>query len=112
MSPDCERSLLTKSFNISISCKKLDYSDYLVNFELFFKDMRNLDILSNEDLDFVKAKYKEETLSPYRTYNNNVPQNLSNNEFIALQNLSKNKDLIIQKSDKGNSKVMLTSKIT
>ena len=56
MSPDCERSLLTKSFNISISCKKLDYSDYLVNFELFFKDMRNLDILSNEDLDFVKAK--------------------------------------------------------
>ena len=74
--------------------------------------MRNLDILSNEDLDFVKAKYKEEALSSYRTYNNNVPQNLSNNEFIALQNLSKNKDLIIQKSDKGNSKVMLTSKIT
>ena len=74
--------------------------------------MRNLDILSNEDLDFVKAKYKEEALSSYRTYNNNVPQNLSNNEFIALQNLSKNKDLIIQESDKGNSKVMLTSKIT
>ena len=74
--------------------------------------MRNLDILSNEDLDFVKAKYKEEALSSYRTYNNNVPPNLSNNEFIALQNLSKNKDLIIQKSDKGNSKVMLTSKIT
>ena len=28
-----------------------------------------------------------------------MPQNLSNDEFIALQNLSKNKDLIIQKFD-------------
>ena len=31
-----------------------------------------------------------------------MPQNLSNYELIALQNLSKNKDLIIQKSE-GNS---------
>ena len=32
-----------------------------------------------------------------------MPQNLSKEEFIALQNLFINKDLIIQKSDKGNS---------
>ena len=48
---------------------------------------------------------KEAALSFYRSYNNNVPQNLSKEEFIALQNLSKNKDLIIQKSDEGNSVV-------
>ena len=59
--------------------------------------------MSNEHLDFVKAKTKEAALSSYRSYNNNIPQNLSNKEFIALQNLSRNKDLIIQKSDKGNS---------
>ena len=53
--------------------------------------------MSNEDLDFVKAKTKEAALSSYRSYNN-VPQNLSNEEFIALKNLSKNKDLINQKS--------------
>ena len=58
-------------------------------------------------LDFVKAKTKEATLSSYRSYNNNVPQNLSKEEFTALQNLSKNKDLIIQKSDKGNSVVIV-----
>ena len=59
--------------------------------------------MSNEDLDFDKAKAKEAARSSYRTYNNNnMPQNLSNDELIALQNLSKNKDLIIQKSDKGN----------
>ena len=75
------------------------------------KDIRNLDILSNEDLYFLKAKTKEAALASYRSYNNNVPQNLSKEEFTALQNLSKNKDLIIQKSDKGNSVVMFKGKI-
>ena len=36
-----------------------------------------------------------------------MPQNLSKEEFTALQNLSKNKDLIIQESDKGNSVVII-----
>ena len=63
--------------------------------------------MSNEDLDFVKAKTKEAALSSYRSYNNNMPQNLPKEEFTALQNLSKNKDLIIQKSDKGNSVVII-----
>ena len=59
--------------------------------------MCNLDMLSNEDLDFVKAKTKEAAPSSYnnRSYNNNVPQNVSKEEFIALQNLSKNKNSII-----------------
>ena len=85
---DYEKSLLTKGLNFSIPCKKFDYADYLVQFELFFRDVRNLDVLSNEDLDFVKAKTKEAALSSYRSYNNNIPQNLSKEEFIALQNLS------------------------
>ena len=46
-------------------------------------------------------------LSFYRVYNNNVPQNLSKYGFIALKNLSKNKDLIIQKSDAGISVVVV-----
>ena len=36
-----------------------------------------------------------------------MSQNLFNDEFCALQNLSKNKDLIIQKSDIGNSVVIV-----
>ena len=78
---DCEKSLLTKGLNFSIPCKKLDYADYLVQFELFFRDIRNLNILSNEDLDFVKAKNKEAALFSYRSYNNNVPQNLSKEKY-------------------------------
>ena len=103
---DCEKSLPTKSLNFIISSKKLDYADYLVHFKLIFRDIRNLHILSNEDLGSVKAKPKEAVISSYRSYHNNVLKNLSKEELIDFQNFSKNKDLTIQKSDKGNSCVM------
>ena len=45
------------------------------------------------------------SLSSYQNYNNNVLQHLSEEEFLALQNLCKNKNVVIQKSDKGNSVV-------
>ena len=74
---------------------------------MFYRNFRNLGILSNEDLDFVKTRTKEVALSSYRNYDNNVPQHLSKQEFLALQNLRKNKNIGIQKSDKGNSAVVV-----
>ena len=65
---------------------------------MFYRNIRNIDILSNEDLEFVKTRTKEESLRSYRNYKNNVPQYLSKEE---LQNLRKN--IVIEKSDKGNS---------
>ena len=76
-------------------------------FELFYRQIRNLEILSNEDLDFVRKKTKETTLLSFRQYNKNPQQNLSKEELTALTNLSKNKDIVIQKSDKGNSVVIV-----
>ena len=70
-----------------------------------YRNIRNLGIFSNEDLDIAKIKIKEAALTSYRNYNNNVPQHLSNEEFLALQNLRKNKSMVIQKPDKGNSSV-------
>ena len=64
----------------------MDYADYLVNFELFYRNIRILGIFPNEDLDFVKTRRKEATLSSYRNYDNNVPEHLSKEEFLALQN--------------------------
>ena len=89
---DYKGSFLTKNLNFSascVSCKKLDYADDPVNVELFFRDIRNLDILSNEYLNFDKAKTEEAGLLSYRTYNNNVPPNLSKGKFIALQKSDK-----------------------
>ena len=59
-----------------------------MNFELSFKDKRNLNILSDENLDFVIGKTKETALYLYRTYNDEENQNLSKDDFIALQKKS------------------------
>ena len=67
--------------------------------------------MSNEDLDFVKAKTKKTALfSLSRQYNKNPQQNLSKQELAALASLSRNKDIVIKKSDKGNSVVIFDRK--
>ena len=104
---DTVKKLLAKSLNLCLPPKQLKYADYLVHVELFYRDIRNLEILSNEDPDFVKTKTKETALSSFRQFNKNAQQNLSKEELAALTNLSKNKDIVIQKSDKGNSVVIV-----
>ena len=102
-----EKRLLAKGVNFSLPPKYLDYADYLSNFDLLCRNIRNFGILSNEDLDFVKTRTKEPAISSYQNYNNNVPQHLSKEESLALQNLCRNKNIVIQKSDKGNSLVIV-----
>ena len=104
---DIEKRLLAKGLNFCFPPKQPRYGDYLVYFELFYRNIRNLEILSNEDLDFAKTKNKETALSSFRQYNKNPQQSLSKEELAALTNLSKNKDMVIQKSDKGNSVVIV-----
>ena len=91
---DCEKRLFVKSLNFSLPPKYLDYAVYLVNFELFYRNIRNLGILSNEDLDFIKIRTKEAALSFYRNYNINVLQYLSKETFLVLQNLRENKNIV------------------
>ena len=62
-----------EGLNFSLPPKYLHYADYLFNFEIFYRNIRNLGILSNEDLDLVKTKTKKAALGPCRNYNNNVP---------------------------------------
>ena len=81
---DIEKKLLANSLNFCLPSKQLKYAAYLVHFELFYRDIRNLEILSNEDLDFVKIKTKETALLSFRQYNKNPQQNLSKEELTAL----------------------------
>ena len=76
-----------RGLKFSIPPKKLNYTDYLPNFELFYRRIYNLDSMSNEN-----------ALTTIRNYNTNLPHNLSDEEFKALQNLSKNTNLVIQNS--------------
>ena len=66
---DIEKKLLAKGLNFCLPPKQLKYADYLVHFELFYRDIRNLEILSNEDLDFVKTKTKKTASLSFRQYN-------------------------------------------
>ena len=63
--------------------------------------------MCNKDLDFAKTRTKEIALSSYRNYHNKVPQHIFKEEFLALQNLLKNNDIVTQKSDKGNPAVIV-----
>ena len=78
---EAENLLLLKRLQFNILPRKLNYVDYLVSFELFYRDIRNLWVLSAEDLHFIKTKTK----SSLGTYNNSVPQNLSKGKFDALK---------------------------
>ena len=63
---EVEKSLLQNGLNFTISPKKLNHADYLVSFELFHRDIRNLQVLSAEDLGFIKTKTKDIALSSFR----------------------------------------------
>ena len=88
--------LLAKCLTFSLTALYLYYTDCLFNFQLLCRNICNLGILCNENLDFVKTRTKEADLCSYCNYNNNVPQHLFKEEFLPLQNLHKNKDIFIQ----------------
>ena len=104
---DVKKKLLAKGLDF---CLPLKYGDYLFHFELFHRDIPNLEILSNEDLHFVKTETKETAILSFRQHNKNPQQNFLKEELAASTNLSKNKDITIQKSDKGNSVVSAANK--
>ena len=103
---EAEKLLLVKDLSFSLPPKQLSYSDDLINFELFYRTINNLKILSGDNLDFIKTGIKDTALTSFRNYNPNVPQHLSKEEFEALKTIivtAENCNLVIQESDKGNS---------
>ena len=61
----------------------------------------------SSDLDIIKVVLKEYAYSSFKKYNFLEELNLSKDENNALKNLSSLKNIIIQKSDKGNSVVTI-----
>ena len=92
---------------MSLPTKNLNYAGYLANFQLFYRSIRNLGVLSNGDLDFVKTKIKDDALSSFCFYNVNLPKHVSDEELEALDSLPKNNNLIVEKADKENSVVLV-----
>ena len=57
----------------------------------------------------IKARLLDTALTSYQNFSRDreSPENLTSSEFKALKRLSKNKDIVIQKADKGNTVVIL-----
>ena len=85
---------------------RTNYADYLTPFELLFRDVAKLPV-SDNILERLKVEIKREAFSSYDNYSFWDELNISKEEHVALKGLSANNNLIIQKSDKGNSVVLL-----
>ena len=91
--------------HFTIPPKTLEYADYVLPFELLYRDIDNLDITTEKE-EVLKTRTKDCAFSLFNSYNETgAPLNLTLEEFAGLKPLSKkNKtNLIIQKSGKGNS---------
>ena len=103
---DDENSLLAKGLNFFIPPSKLDRANHITPFELLFKEMKRCD-LSHLKLDILKVDLKKIAYGSFKKYNFLRELNLSQEEYNSLKKLSSNKDIVIQKSDKGNSVVIV-----
>ena len=71
-----------------------------------FRDDAKLPV-SDNILEWLKVEIKREVFSSYDNYSFWDQLNISKEGHMALKDLSANNDFIIQKSDKGNSLVLL-----
>ena len=100
---DEEKNVLCKGLNFSVKPGWIEYSECLLPFELLFRHIKRED-LCNEDMSLIKARLLDTALTSCQNFSSdeNPPENLTP-EFKALKRLSKNKNIVIQKVDKGNT---------
>ena len=103
---DAEKSLLAKGLNFALPPKVLNRADCLLPFEMVHRDIKTMDVPSS-DLDIIKVALKEYTYNSFKKYNFLKELNFSRDEYNALKNLSSLKNIIVLKSDKGKSVVLM-----
>ena len=104
-----EISLLHEGLNFSLPPQKLEFENHLPPFELLYRDVINDERKDDDVLMHLKSKTKDVGLSSFRLYNKkgHLLENLTEDEYETLLNLESNKNIIIQKADKGNSVVVI-----
>ena len=105
---DVEKSVLCKGLNFSVKPKSTEYSGFLLPLELLFRDVKQENFHS-EDLSVIKARLLDTALSSYESFfrDQSPSENVTASEFKALRHLSKNKNFVIQKTDKVNTIMIL-----
>jgi len=84
---DGENSLLSKGLNFAIPPSKLEYADFLLPFELLYRDTLQFDELSTQNRDFLRTKIKDTCLSTFNEYNGMIKENnITDSEQKSLFN--------------------------
>ena len=105
---DSDKSLRIKGLNFTILPKKIEYSKFLLPFEVIFRDIKS-NSESSVELASVKARLQDTAFTSYSAFNkdNSPPFNLSKDEFELLRKLKNENNLVIQRVGKGNTIVIL-----
>ena len=87
---------------------KIEYSKFLLLFELLFRDLKS-DSESSFDLASVKARLQDTAFTSYSAFkkDNSPPSDFSKDEFESLCKLKNENNLVILKAGKGNTIVSL-----
>ena len=64
---DTEKSVLRKGLNFSVRPKSIEYSEFILPFELLFRDIKQENLCS-EDLSLMKARLLDTALSSYESF--------------------------------------------
>ena len=94
-------SILMKGLNFALPPKKLRYEDYLLNFELLYRNAVDSKSIIPDELDEFKSKLKVLSLQSLKFYNRKKKklENISEDEHNALLELASLKNIVIQKAD-------------
>ena len=101
-----EKSLLSRALNFALLPKNVNYADYLLPFELLFRDI-DLCEVPNYDIEFIRSASRDFAFTYFRDSSKINENNLSKEEHLALKDLIKNRILVIQNADKVNTVVIL-----
>ena len=104
-----EKSLLSKGLNFAIPPKDINYADFMLPCELLYSNVHSLEI-SNLDKEFIKSTIRDYAFSSYKNNGKKLQKNLPKEKLDALKILLKNKDIIVEKADKGKKLVIMNRK--
>ena len=98
-----EEPLLSKGLQFAIPPSEIEYTDFMLPLELLYRDIKLVKILN-----IFKNKLLDTAISSHAKIRScRIKPNFSSGEAKALRNLTKQKDIIMQKPDKGNTIVIL-----
>ena len=98
--------MLSRALNFAILTKNVNYADYLLAFELLFRDIEFCEIPSY-DKEFLRSRLRDCAFTSLGESSKINENNLSKEEHLALEYPIKNRNLVTQNADIGDIVVTL-----